>query len=607
MCDLRGHPVINNGINNAFNNAFNKESIQSMNLKKYLDREFESGLRTLGAADAPAVVKQASKPEFGHYQANGVMGAAKKQKSNPRELAQSLLDLIEKSKELTGVAEYEIAGPGFINITLTPAFIQTELDRNAKDPRLGISLETARKILIDYSSPNLAKEMHIGHLRSTAIGDANVRILEFLGHEVVRANHVGDWGAQFGSLLAYMDKLEQAGEELATELKDLEVFYQRASELFKTDEEFADRAREFVVRLQSGDAKCHGLWELFINESIRHCQAIYDLLDISLTPDNVRAESAYNDELAPTIEKLEAKGLVEVSDGAKCVFMDEFTGKDDKPLPAIVQKSDGGYPYMATDLAAAQYRGQTLGVDEALYFVDGRQSLHLSQLFAIARAARFIEKDQVFSHIPFGTILNKEGTPFKTRDGGAVKLADVGVEAIERALQLVSDKNPELTEENRNHIARVVGIGAIKYAELSKNRTTDYIFDWDTMLSFEGNTAPYLQYAYTRIMSIFRRAGLKAEDINAPFNLTEPAELTLATRLLQYPEAVESVVEDYQANILCNYLFDLSQHFMTFYESCPVLKADDDVRDSRLRLCDLSAKTLQHGLGLLGIQTVDHM
>ncbi|MBT7878939.1 MAG: arginine--tRNA ligase [Gammaproteobacteria bacterium] len=578
-----------------------------MNLKKYLDREFENGLRSLGALDAPAVVKQASKASFGHYQANGVMGAAKKRKSNPRELAQSLLDLIEESKELTGVAEYEIAGPGFINITLTRAFIQTELDRNAQDSRLGIPLETARKILIDYSSPNLAKEMHIGHLRSTAIGDANVRILEFLGHEVVRANHVGDWGAQFGSLLAYMDKLEQTGEALATELKDLEVFYQKASELFKTDEIFADRARQFVVRLQSGDAKCVDLWERFIKESIRHCQAIYDLLDISLTAEDVRAESAYNDVLASTIEKLEAKGLVEISDGAKCVFMDEFTGKDDKPLPAIVQKSDGGYPYMATDLAAAEYRGHTLRVDEALYFVDGRQSLHLSQLYAIARAAGFIQENQVFNHIPFGTILNKEGKPFKTRDGGAVKLADVGDEAIERALKLVSDKNPDLTEEDRNHIARVVGIGAIKYAELSKNRTTDYIFDWDTMLSFEGNTAPYLQYAYTRIMSIFRRAKLNSGDINSPFNLREQAEIALATRLLQYPEAVESVVEDYQANILCNYLFDLSQHFMTFYESCPVLKADDEVRDSRLRLCDLSAKTLKHGLALLGIQTVEHM
>ena len=578
-----------------------------MNLKKYLDKEFENGLRSLGATDGRAAVKQASKPAFGHYQVNGVMGAAKKRKSNPRELAQSLLDLIENSKELTGVARYEIAGPGFINITLMPEFIQAELTRNAQDSRLGIPLETARKVLVDYSSPNLAKEMHIGHLRSTAIGDANVRILEFLGHDVVRANHVGDWGAQFGSLLAYMDQLEQTEEALTTELKDLEVFYQRASELFKTDEKFATRAREFVVRLQSGDAKCLGLWERFIKESIRHCQAIYDLLDISLTGDDVRAESAYNNVLGSTIEKLEAKGLVEISDGAKCVFMDEFTGKDDKPLPAIVQKSDGGYPYMATDLAAAEYRGNTLCVDEALYFVDGRQSLHLSQLYAIARAAGFIKENQVFSHIPFGTILNKEGTPFKTRDGGAVKLADVADEAIERALKLVSEKNPDLTEEDRNHIARVVGIGAIKYAELSKNRTTDYIFDWNTMLSFEGNTAPYLQYAYTRIMSIFRRAGLDSGDINSPFDLREPDEIALATKLLQYPEAVESVVEDYQANILCNYLFDLSQHFMTFYESCPVLKAENEMRGSRLRLCDVSAKTLKHGLGLLGIQTVEQM
>lgn len=577
-----------------------------MNLKKYLDNEFERALTALGQADAPAVVKQASKPEFGHYQANGIMGAAKKAKKNPRELAEQVAEHIREGK-LKDLLELEIAGPGFINIRLNTAFLCRELENMTSDNRLGVTRFASEKILIDYSSPNLAKEMHIGHLRSTAIGDAAVRVLEFLGHEVIRANHVGDWGAQFGSLLAYMDKLESEGAQLATELKDLEIFYQSASSLFKSDEAFAARAREFVVKLQSGDKKCLGLWSRFIEESIRHCQAIYDLLDISLTPGDVKAESAYNDMLDPTLAELEEKGLITLSEGAKCVFLDEFIGKEGEPIPAIVQKSDGGYPYMATDIAAAKFRGQELGVDQALYFVDGRQSLHLNQLYAIARKAGFISAEQNFRHIPFGTILNKEGRPFKTRDGGAVKLADVADEAVTRALSLIGDKNPDLTEDEKQNIARIVGIGAIKYAELSKNRTTDYIFDWDTMLSFEGNTAPYLQYAYTRIRSIFRRADTTPEGINHPFALIEAAEVSLALKLLQYPETLESVIEDYQANILCNYLFELSQLFMSFYESCPVLKADEATRGARLRLCDLSARTLQHGLGLLGIKTVEQM
>ncbi len=577
-----------------------------MNLKKHLDTEFGRTLTALGHTDAPAVVKQASKPEFGHYQANGIMGAAKKAKTNPRELAEQVVEQVQQG-DLSKVLTMEIAGPGFINISLNQEFLSAELETMIGDDRLGVATSEPEKILIDYSSPNLAKEMHIGHLRSTAIGDAAVRLLEFFGHEVVRANHVGDWGAQFGSLLAYMDKLESEGAQLATELKDLEIFYQSASALFKTDETFAATAREFVVKLQSGDQKCLDLWSRFIEESIRHCQAIYDLLDISLTPGDVKAESAYNDMLEGTLSELDEKGLITISEGARCVFLDEFVGKDGDPIPAIVQKSDGGYPYMATDIAAAKYRGQDLKVNQALYFVDGRQALHLNQLYAIARKAGYITEEQNFVHVPFGTILNKEGRPFKTRDGGAVKLADVAEEAITRALALIGDKNPDLTDDEKQNIARIVGIGAIKYAELSKNRTTDYIFDWDTMLSFEGNTAPYLQYAYTRIKSIFRRADVDPANLKQAIMLNEAAEVSLALKLLQYPETLESVTEDYQANILCNYLFELSQLFMSFYESCPVLKADNEVRDSRLRLCDLSARTLQHGLGLLGIQTVEQM
>ncbi len=574
-----------------------------MNLRHFLDRHVEQSLLRIGAGELPALVRQSGRPEFGHYQVNGVMGAASRLGKNPRELAAELI----KTLDLNEIAATTLAGPGFINLALKPEFIASELGKMRRDPRLGVARQAPQNIVVDYSSPNLAKEMHIGHLRSTAIGDAAVRLLEFLGHRVTRANHVGDWGAQFGSLLAYMERLKQQGQELATELKDLEIFYQSASQLFQSDPVFASEARQFVVRLQSGDPECLTLWQEFIDESLEHCQATYEALDISLKREDVRAESAYNEGLPRVVETLASKGLLQESEGAKCVFLDEFTGKDGQPLPAIIQKSDGGYPYMATDLVAVLYRSEELHADQALYFVDGRQTLHLAQLFAISRAAGFISEQQQFRHIPFGTILNKQGKPFKTRDGGAVKLADVVAEATSRALLLVNEKNPSLTGQARQEVARIVAIGAIKYAELSRNRNTDYIFDWDTLLSFEGNTAPYLQYACTRIGSIFRRDEIDPDSLDGEFQLHQDAELSLAVKLLQYVEAVEGVTDDYQASLLCSYLFELSGQFMSFYEACPVLKAEGSVRQSRLMLCDLTAKVLQQGLSLLGISTPEQM
>ena len=574
-----------------------------MNLKQLLDDKVTAAMTAAGVPDAQAVVKQAQRLEFGHYQVNGIMAAAKKQKTNPRELAEKVLVQLGDDVNLC----LEVAGPGFINITLTPAFLAHTLQKLQPSERLGIDEEPGKVIVVDYSAPNLAKEMHIGHLRSTTIGDAAVRILEFLGHQVVRANHVGDWGAQFGSLLAYMDQLEKQGEKPSSELKDLEKFYQSASALFRTDETFAKKSRNFVVKLQSGDEKCLALWKEFIAESTRHCQAVYDQLNITLTTDDIMAESAYNDDLPKVVEELKQRDLLVESDGAQCVFLDEFKGKDDKPLPAIVQKSDGGYPYMATDLAAVRYRTNSLNAHEVLYFVGTQQLLHLSQVFAVATAAGYISKEQRFRHLPFGWVLKTDGTPFKTRDGADVKLIDVLNEAVDRAYKLVEEKNPDLSPEDKKNIARVVGIGAIKYAELSKNRITDYIFDWDTMLSFEGNTAPYLQYAYTRIRSIFRRENISSRDISGEFHLTDEAEIRLAVKLLQFSEAIDGVIEDYQANVLCNYLFGLAGTFMTFYEVCPVLKASEPHRTSRLLLCDLTARTLHRGLNLLGIETVEQM
>jgi len=574
-----------------------------MNLKLFIDQAICSALTQAGAAEAPAVIKNSQRPEFGHYQANGVMGAAKRLGLNPRALAGTIIEALD----FPAAAKVEIAGPGFINIHLSAEFIAASLTELRQDSRLGVQPRVAETIVIDYSAPNLAKEMHIGHLRSTSIGDAAARSLEFQGHHVIRANHVGDWGAQFGSLLAYMDQLDTSGVALGSELKDLEKFYMAASRLFKSDPEFAHKAREYVVRLQSGDPRCRALWQLFITESVKHCQAVYDKLNISLTPADIKAESDYNADLPVVVNELTRQGLITVSNGAKCVFLDEFTGKDGNPLPAMVQKSDGGYPYMASDIAAVRYRSQTLKTDRALYFVDARQRLHLSLLFAVARQAGYISDTQDFRHLPFGVILKEDGKPFKTRDGADVKLIEVIDEAIARAFELVSTKNPELDAEQRHEIARVVGVGAIKYAELSKNRLTDYVFDWDTMLSFEGNTAPYLQYAYTRIRSVFRRADIDPGTLRGDILIQEPLEMQLGLKLLQFSETVDAVTEDYQANILCNYLFELAGLFMSFYEACPILKAAPEVTTSRLLIADLTARVIQQGLDLLGIDTVEQM
>jgi arginyl-tRNA synthetase len=580
-----------------------------MNIKEQLDQHISEALvQALQELDLEgkfsAIVKQAGRPEFGDYQANGIMAAAKHNRMNPRELAETTLKYLNLNEMVDNL---EIAGPGFINIHLRNDYLADQLALMLDDERLGIELLESETVVIDYSSPNLAKEMHIGHLRSTTIGDAIARILEFLGHNVVRANHMGDWGAQFGSLLAYMDQLSNDAASLSQGLSDLELFYQEASKQFREDPEFAKRAREFVVKLQGGDPKCISLWTQFIKESVAHCQSIYDALNISLAPDDIYGESFYNDLLNEVVYDLSRADLLTESEGAQCVFLDEFKGKDGAPLPAIIRKSDGGYPYMATDLAAIKYRRETLRADRAYYFIDARQSLHLRQLFAVARAAGYISTEQDFRHLPNGTIMGEDGKPFKTRTGGAVKLADVLTEARSRAFDLVSSKNEELDEQSRKSIANVVGIGAVKYAELSKNRNSDYIFSWDAMLSFEGNTAPYLLYAITRILSIFKRANVSPLQISGDLVLSEPAEKSLAMKLLQFPEVIEAVATDCLPNLLCNYLFELSGQFMSFYEACPVLKAVDKTRTSRLLLCVATLNTLSKGLELLGIETVEQM
>jgi arginyl-tRNA synthetase len=541
----------------------------------------------------------------GDFASNLAMTLAKAARMKPRDLAEQLIAALPAHE---AVSDVSIAGPGFINFFQNRQWLAANLDRALSDPRLAIPLaEPAQKVVVDYSSPNLAKEMHVGHLRSTIIGDAVVRVLEHLGHTVVRQNHVGDWGTQFGMLLAY---LEEQSVDAEAELADLENFYRQAKQRFDESSEFADRARERVVQLQAGDKACLALWERFNRISLGHCQAVYDRLGVSLTPADVRGESAYNDKLASVVEALQAKGLLTESQGARCVFLDEFKNAEGNPLPVIIQKAGGGYLYATSDLAAMRYRHEQLHADRVLYFVDQRQALHFQQVFKVARLAGFVPETMQLEHMGFGTMNGADGKPFKTRDGGTVKLVDLLDEAEERAHQLVSQKNPDLDAAELRQIARAVGIGAVKYADLSKHRSSDYNFNFELMLSFEGNTAPYLMYAYTRVASVFRkldRSMTSVEDLG-PMQLEQPAEVELAAHLAQYSQTLEYVAREGTPHVLCHYLYELAGRFSSFYELCPILAAEQPAqKDSRLRLAALTGRTLRQGLTLLGIDTLERM
>lgn len=557
--------------------------------------------------DSEPLVTQSTRPEFGHYQANGALPAAKKMKTNPRELANKVVAELA----LEGIAEkIEIAGPGFINIHLAPGYLAGLCLEARADERLNVSSDRPpQTVVVDYSGPNLAKEMHVGHLRSTIIGDAVARVLEFSGDKVIRQNHMGDWGTQFGMLIAELEGQLKSDTDAGLALADLETFYQQAKKHFDEDADFAAKARDYVVKLQSGDAGCLTLWQQFIDVSVAHSEEIYSRLNVSLQHQHIRPESAYNDDLPAVVADLQSKGLAQTSEGAQVVFLEELANKDGEPSVAIVQKSDGGYLYATTDLAALRYRQDALSADRILYFVDARQALHLQQVFTIARKAGFVKADTSLEHLAFGTMMGEDGKPFKTRTGGTVKLAALLEEAVERAAQLIAEKDPDLDGEARQQVARKVGIGAVKYADLSKNRSSDYIFNWDTMLSFEGNTAPYLQYAYSRIQSIFRKAAVDPQAFKAQLQLQHDSEIALAIKLLQFAEAVEQVASDCMPNVLCAYLYELASEYMSFYEACPILKegVDAQTRDSRLQLCQLVAKTLATGLELLGIEVMERM
>ncbi|GAB1668969.1 arginine--tRNA ligase [Mannheimia haemolytica] len=575
-----------------------------MNIQQILSDKIKQAMVASGAdSNVEPLVRQSGKPEFGDYQANGAMGAAKKLGMNPREFAQKILE----NADLNGIADkLEIAGPGFINIFLNPEWLAENTNSSLQAVNFGIKTANPQTIVIDYSSPNVAKEMHVGHLRSTIIGDAVVRTLAFLGNNVIRANHVGDWGTQFGMLIAYLEKMEnEHASEM--ELSDLEAFYRAAKEHYDSDEAFAKKARNYVVKLQSGDKYCLTMWKKLVDITMHHNQENYNRLHVTLTEKDVMGESLYNPMLPEIVADLKAKGLAVEDDGALVVFLDEFKNKDGDPMGVIVQKKDGGFLYTTTDIAAAKYRYETLKADRALVFSDSRQAQHMQQAWLITRKAGYVPDSFSLEHPFFGMMLGKDGKPFKTRSGGTVKLKDLLDEAVERADKLIAERSTELTAEEKAAVVEAVAIGSVKYSDLSKNRTTDYVFDWDNMLTFEGNTAPYMQYAYTRIRSIFARANIDENALSGSIQLNEPKERALAVKLLQFEEALNGVAKEGMPHILCQYLYELAGSFSSFYEACPILNAEETTKNSRLKLAALTAKTLKQGLDLLGIKTVEKM
>ena len=542
----------------------------------------------------------------GDFSSNIAMVFCKALKIPPRQLAERLVKHIASHPSIANIS---IAGPGFINFQLNQNILTAQLEKIWQSDNCGIEPDTdAQTIVVDYSSPNLAKEMHVGHLRSSIIGDAIARILELKGYHVIRQNHVGDWGTQFGMLIAHFDDQARTHSD-SVKLNDLESFYKAAKLRFDSEPAFAERARNLVVALQSGDKKCLEMWQSFIQLSIAHCQEVYERLGVALTPSDIRAESAYNDDLPIIVDLLQKAGLLIEHEGAKCVFMDEFKGKDDELLPVIVQKKDGGFLYASTDLAAIRYRHEQLHAQRVLYVVDARQALHFQQVFAVAKLAGFADNHMRLEHISFGMVLDKSGRPYKSRDGGVTKLADLLDEAERRARVLIESKQTQhFSEDELSHMAKVLGISSVKYADLSKHRTSDYVFDWDTMISFDGNTAPYLLYAYTRIQSIFAKAQIQNSEWSGEFVLESRHDQELAKHLSLFPEIIDTVCLKGTPHLLCTYLYELAGIFSSFYEACPVLNAErPELRNSRLKLVGLTARILQKALGLLGIPTLSRM
>ena len=540
-------------------------------------------------------------------QVNGSLALAKSLGRSPRDVAAMVLAEIDLSAMCSAT---EVAGPGFINLTFADGFLAAELAAATSDARLGVrAAQAPLTVVVDYSAPNVAKEMHVGHLRSTVIGDAIVRMSSFVGHRVVRENHIGDWGTPFGMLIEHLVDLGEDAAARELSVGDLDAFYRQARVKFDADDAFKDRARRRVVMLQGGDDETLRLWRLLVAESTRYFDRVYSVLGVLLTGDDLRGESAYNDLLPEVVRRLDGAGLLQTDDGAEVVFVDGYVNRDNEPLPLIIRKGDGGYNYAASDLACVIDRIERLGADVMLYVVGAPQAQHLGMVRDVAAKAGWLSAPARMEHVAFGSVLGEDRKMLKSRAGSAVKLDALLAEAIERALAAVREKNPELSAELAAVVARQVGIGAVKYADLSTDRIKDYVFDWDRMLAFEGNTGPYLQYQHARICSIFRRAGVARDRYrgHAP-SPAEPEERALLLSLLQFDTAVHDALERHSPHRLCTYLYELAAAFSAFYEQCPVLRAaDESVRDSRLALCDATARVLECGLGLLGIESPEQM
>ena len=545
----------------------------------------------------PAQVSPTADARFGDYQTNAAMIQAKAQRMNPRQVAAQMIERLS-------VADFcetpEIAGAGFINFRLKPEFVAQQTRALLDDARLGVpQAEKPRKIVLDFSSPNVAKPMHVGHIRSTILGDTLTRIARFVGHEVITDNHIGDWGTQFGKVIYGWKHFRDDAALASAPIEELVRLYKKVNSLADTDPAIMTACREELVKLQVGDPENLEIWNSAVALSWQEFEAMYGLLDIHF--DEHLGESFYNDALAPLVDRLLANGIAEVSEGAVCVFFRDNPALAEKPC--LIRKSDGGFLYATTDLATLEYRVQRWNADTIWYVVGAPQALHFEQIFAVA-ARMGITGD--LRHVAFGSILGEDRKLMKTRSGENVSLRDVLEEAQERSLKIVEEKNPEMSAEEKAEIARIIGIGAVKYAELSQFRMSDYVFSWDKMLSFQGNTAPYLQNAYVRIRSIFRKLG-SAFTAPATLTLTDPAEFVLSKKLLQFGETVPQTLDDFRPNLLANYLYELANTFHGFYEACPVLKSEGAIRESRLALCELTAHVLREGLGLLGIRVPERM
>ena len=573
----------------------------------YVEQRIAAAFAKVGGAAAVGIDTAVRQSDRADAQVNGSLALAKAMGLTPREVALKVLEIVDL-KDICSDAQ--VAGPGFINLTFKNEFLARELMASSTEKKLGVRNATKpRKVLIDYSAPNVAKEMHVGHLRSTVIGDALVRMLTYVGNEVVRENHVGDWGTPFGMLIEHLVDLGEthAAEELS--VGDLDSFYRSARKKFDESEIFQTRARTRVVALQSGDAETLRLWKLLVAESNRYFQKIYRTLGVLLEPTDVMGESAYNKLLPEVVTRLGALGMMTKSDGADVVFPEGFTNRENQPLPLIIRKTDGGYNYATSDLACVIDRVERIDAELLLYVVGAPQAQHLQMIAAVATQAGWLKAPREMVHVSFGNVLGADKKMLKTRSGDTVKLDALLTEAVERAAKAVAEKNPDLTAEAQAEIARIVGIGAVKYADLSTDRIKDYTFDWDRMLSFDGNTSPYLQYAHARICSIFRRANVERASVrNFEPTISHVAERELAMKVLQFDSALWDTLDKYSPHRLCTYLYDLATSFSSFYEQCPVLKAENEnEKNSRLMLCDLTARVMQAGLEVLGIESPEQM